>query len=185
MWKCVGLWQVKRNFCCKTKLLPLYRINSRGKGNECDILLSWLCFMGPMTCAVSTDEFYCRVYGAVSHNWNTVATVYLTCIAHLRIRMQSIKICWTFAFIIIFLPNGLVSLWYSTIMFRSSWFLSQPGRRLSWSLKWILSAPSEKFKIMLPLGHECFIPNHSIIRISSTESCKSVPNPVLLRIEFT
>jgi len=86
-------------------------------------------------------------YGAVSHNWITVATVDLTCIAHLRIRMQPIKMCWTFAFIII-LPNGLMSPCYSTIMFRSSWFLSQPGHRLSWGLKWILSAPSEKFRIV-------------------------------------
>jgi hypothetical protein len=124
-------------------------------------------------------------YGAVSHNRITDATVDLTCIAHLRIRMQCIKMCWIFVFIIIFLPNGWMSPWYSKIMFGSSWFLSQPGHRLSWVLKWILSAPSEKFRIVLPLSHECFIPNHFIIRISSTESCKSVPNSVLLRIEST
>lgn len=47
-----GIFAVKQNS---------YRINSRGKGNEFDILLSCLCFMGPMTRAVSTDEFYCRV----------------------------------------------------------------------------------------------------------------------------
>jgi len=45
----------------------------------------------------STSGFY----GAVSHKWITVATFDRTCIAHLRIRIQSIKMCWTFAFIII------------------------------------------------------------------------------------
>ena len=69
-------------FYCKTKLLPLYRINSRGKGNEFDILLSCLCFMGPMTHAVSADEFYFRVLWG-RESWITVATVDRTCIAYL------------------------------------------------------------------------------------------------------
>jgi hypothetical protein len=91
-------------------------------------------------------------YGTVSHNWITVATVDLACIAHLRIRMQSIKMCWTFVFIITFLPNGFMSPWYSIIMFGSSRFLSQLSHRLFWGLKWILSAPSEKIQDCVTTG---------------------------------
>ena len=158
-----GIFAVKQNSY-------LYTV-STAEGREMNVIfyfpacVSWAQWHVLCPRMSSTTGFY----GAVNHIWITVATVDLTCIPHLRIRMQSIKMCWTFAFIIIFLQNGFTAPWYSTIMFGSSWFLSQPGHRLSWGLKWILSAHSEKFRILLPLGHECFIPNRIIIRISSTE----------------